>query len=176
MKSLLSLALLLLLCAQPALAAKTKENPIITSGNQYITSTMTKVLASYQGVHYNITYVDPNSSTGWPGFWDKISGLVEPNYKVNVHQTASLPLPSYAATLEVTYDTSFYQPSATKEEAAASDKLAQTTSTIYQFTLAYQNKQWVVTDSKKFDSQLNQWFATSTTDILTELSCKYDPH
>ena len=174
MKKLLPLIFLLLLYTVPALAADDAQ--IIASGNQYITSTMTKVLASYHGIHYNVTWIEPNPAAGWPGFWDKITGLVEHNYKVNVNKTGSLLLPPYIATLEVNYDTIFYQPYPTKPEAEASDKIAQTMSDIYKFTLAYQNGQWIVTDAKKYDSQLNQWFNTNTTDIFAELSCKYEQH
>ncbi|MBP2649514.1 MAG: hypothetical protein H6Q74_339 [Firmicutes bacterium] len=172
-KKSIVLMLLLLSYAMPVFAAD--DTPIINSGKQYIDDTMNKVFESYNGDHYNITYNEPDATMGLPGYWAKITGSVEHNYKVDVHKTEA-EQPTYVANIEVNFDYIFYQVYLTQQEAEASKDVVQTTTDNYKFTLTYQAGQWIITDAQKYDSLLNKWFTINTKDLYEELKCKYENH
>ncbi|MBP2655482.1 MAG: hypothetical protein H6Q73_3051 [Firmicutes bacterium] len=188
MKKIILLSLMLLLHCVPAVAAddnkitttkikdtKILENQITDNGKQCIDNTMNKVFDSYKGVHYNVAYNQPIRSMGIPGYWAKISGSVDHNYKVDIQKVNSTS-PNYVANLEVNFDYVFSQVYTTKAEAETSNSIAKTTTDNYKFKLAYKDGNWIVTDAKKYDSLLGKWFTIEAKDIYEVLKCKYESH
>ncbi|MBP2643380.1 MAG: hypothetical protein H6Q67_1267 [Firmicutes bacterium] len=171
MKKCLLLLLLLMIYTVPVFATDTSD--IATSGKAYIDDTMKKVLESYSGVHYNLIYNEPNVNSGTAGFWAKINGYVDPSYQVNITKSET---GGYVANVEISFDYLFFQVYLTKEEAEASQEVVQKSVDKFLITLAYNNGQWRATEAKKYDSLLNAWFTLNTSDIFSQLNCKYEKH
>lgn len=133
----------------PAFAADDVQ--VVSFFKQFCDDNIAKVTATYEGTHYKIAYQEPSKYTKKPGYWIKLTGIVDPNYKYDVQKTNSLVSP-YIGTLEVTYKTVFYKDFHTKEAAEATNDIDRYTPTVYKFSVAYQD------------------------DIFVELKCKYEAH
>lgn len=157
----------------PAFAADDAQ--VVNSFKQFCDDNIAKVTATYEGTHYSIAYQQPSKYTQRPESWIKYSGIVDPNYKYDVQKTNSLVSP-YIGTLEVTYKTVVYKDFPTKEAAEATNDIVRYTPVVYKFIVAYQDDKWVVTDAKKYNSVLGEWFTLDTKDIFVILKCEYDAH
>lgn len=158
----------------PVSAATDAE--VVSSFKQYASDQLAKILETYEGVHYKVAYIEPDRYSSKPkGYWFKLTGMVDPNYKIDVQKTNSLVSP-YVATLEVNYKTLFYYDRPTKETAEAVTDIKRVSIEVYKFTVAYQDEKWVVTEAKSYSSVLGKWFNRDTKDIYTELKCAYEKH
>lgn len=165
---------LLMFFTIPAFAATDAE--IVGSFKEFASENISKALETYDGIHYKVAYIEPSKYSSKPnGYWFKLTGVLDPNYKIDVQKTNSLISP-YIATLEVNYKTLCYYGRSTKEAAESVSNIERTSTDIYKFTVAYQDDKWVVTDAKKYSRLLGEWFNTNTKDIFEVLKCKYEKH
>ena len=141
---------------------------------QYIDHEMATVYKTYQGTHYRLLFINGDPLIKEPAGWVKLITTIQPAYKADIKKPSSSVSP-YTGTLEVTTTSTFYKKRTTKETAAKETGINHTVSNKYKFMLAYQNKKWLVTSAKDFDSSLKQWF-DSEKNIIKALSCSDDKH
>ncbi|KAF0216763.1 MAG: hypothetical protein FD174_3586 [Geobacteraceae bacterium] len=156
------LALSLLLCSKVFALTDTE---VVDSFKQYVSDEMKKVFVSYEGTHYNVSYVESNLN-----FWFKSYHKIDQNYKIDVEKTTSLISP-YVGTLqvEVYYNTSDKFPTKKTAEQATTYKVHSIQT--FKITLAYQENKWVVTDAHFKSSSLDSVIKQDKLSIYENLKC-----
>lgn len=171
-----SCVLALIICLFSGVSFASSDTQATDSFKKYASDTMTKVLGTYTGTHYQISYIpQANYPYAFPSYWVKSIGAVDPDYKINVEKNNS-PTTPYVATLEVTYKNTFYQIAPSKELAESSTIISTTQPFLYKFTLVLQDGKWCVTDAEQYDPAMNKWFKANNLDIFEELKCKDENH
>lgn len=164
---LLTVLLMFIIGTNLCLAAPT-DAEIVISFKQYISDNMNKVLATYNGEHFSVIYSDSYKD------WFKTRDDIDSNYKIDIKKTDSLLYP-YVGTLEVNKRIAFYQHRDSKESAANDTNINRYVTETYRFTIAYQDNQWVVTDSKINNNLIDKWYDWSK-DIFASLKCSDDKY